>query len=316
MQLVQSKTVGNEMMLSRLYESISAKNLLFAFLPLSLIFAPACNETKFTKAPPRGEFNKNLEEEPEVTIEKNSGDLERAEPDEPSVAKPEKPETEDKEEVETLEEIPDEVFGDIVTGKCEIVPDYDPLAIMCSISPNDPRAIWNNVPEWKLNSDLFVDRTASWISPLAKAMSLDGERDLCPEVPLADKLIYVSYLKVTTGGNFTFEIMNDNEGIMSLWKDGNSKTVTESWMTNEIHAPRSIFLVPGIYSIVLESIDNGVASAVLLSVQDSIGQVVKNTATDGTWCIFRTSLAENTPDYVTKASKCRKCLTGIEFKGE
>ncbi|MEZ4741302.1 MAG: hypothetical protein R3B45_02460 [Bdellovibrionota bacterium] len=269
-----------------------------------------CSETTFS-----GRSAENTKKQPQ-TQEDTTEDANPAELPINQVVdtEPDQPSTDDKKVEEPEPSVPEATEKkQLVFRRCEVVPDYDPLDIRCSINVMSSNSIWLHTDGWDDSSNKFSDKSANWISPLATIR--DDGLDLCPQVPASDRLVYVSHFKAQKEGEYTIETLNDNAGYLHLWANGNSKNEVGKWLTNEQYAPKKITLKPGVFSIVVESQDYGVASAVVLSVRDSDNNVIKNTKTDGSWCIFRLTEGQDPIEYVNKASICRKCLTGVEFTG-
>ena len=123
------------------------------------------------------------------------------------------------------------------------------------------------------------------------------------------KLIYVSYFKAPSTGNYRIEALNDNTGTLSLWYQANPSKESHSQVTGQGYEVKEKNLNRGHYAIVVDSIDQGVASALIMSIARD-GKEVKRTATDGSWCIFRVPANTNVKEYVPKAAACRPCFVG------
>lgn len=196
----------------------------------------------------------------------------------------------------------------IIKGDCNINVAYDPTSVNCAL-PIAGNNIWTRSPTWSGAVNQFSNKSATWISPLAASSS--GSESFCPSIPSNDKLIYVSYFKVATAGDFSFEVINDNTGRLAVWKNADPTQEVISLSTPDRSISRQTKdLKPGHYSIILESQDFGTASAAVLSVKGPSGEVVKQTASDNTWCIFRTSAATVMKDFIPGAAACRPCFVG------
>lgn len=191
--------------------------------------------------------------------------------------------------------------------ECKINLDYSPEDVQCSIGANESN-VWWSVEGWANLLSQFVDKTASWISPLA---AVDGGHGaFCPYAQ-AQKMIYVSYIKIESPGSYFIEAIMDDIGTARLWKDASaSKEVFQSAPGSQVK--QTINLEKGFYSIIVEATDVGQgAQGMIMSMADSSGNIIKHSLSDGNWCIFRVSVDTDIKTYVPDAAGCRLCFTGV-----
>lgn len=197
---------------------------------------------------------------------------------------------------------------EVARGQCEENVAYDPADVQCELSVNGPN-VWTTTGGWNAAAAQVQDRDARWISPLAAA----GNPVMCPHVPESEILIYVSHFIVKADGAYRIETLNDNNGSFRLWRNAKAEEVAFEQTT--VDGAINVFsanLKKGHHSIVVDGSDYGVASAIIASIKDPSGAVVKHTQADGTWCIFRVPAGTNVAEFVRKAAACRSCLVGAE----
>lgn len=188
---------------------------------------------------------------------------------------------------------------------CEEDVQYNPQSVLCSISVDDPNNLWNQTSGWKETARTFVDRTAHWISPLEQV------HNYCPTVPKTEKLLYVTKMTLGQQTKVKFEAMIDNQGSLQLWKNGDPNQSTEIFtITTVKRGSRTVDLAAGNYTIVIDGLDQGGASAILASIRDdATDEILAQSNNTQDWCIFRVAATVNIKNFIPKAAICRSCFS-------
>jgi hypothetical protein len=184
---------------------------------------------------------------------------------------------------------------------------YNPEQVSCNVKVNRGSNIWWGVGQWATAQTAFTNKAASWISSLPAVAG-----NYCPYVPNTQTLIYVSHLVIAKAGKYSVEAIIDDTGTLALWKAGDPNQEVLSMAGGAFRAHKEVQLEPGIYSIVVAAVDVGLsATGMVASFRDSSNNIVKQSESDNSWCIFRApSTNLNLKTFVPGVASCRSCFTG------
>ena len=182
---------------------------------------------------------------------------------------------------------------------------YTPEDILCHI-PVGSNTTWSNTTPWKTLSDAFVDRQAEWLSPLAQTTC--GNNACCPFVPQTNKLLFVSNFTIAADGVYSYEVITDDQGLVKFWKN---MSPTQVALTSTLGAGSkgTVTLTAGQYAVIVEATDiSSAATGAVFSLRNNQNVLVKHTAQNDNWCIFRVANNENTETFVPSVASCKKCF--------
>jgi hypothetical protein len=216
-----------------------------------------------------------------------------------------------------------------IPGQCtQAVSGYTPETVNCSISINGGGG-WANQNDYKTRENRMINQNAKWIAPNQQVSNY------CPAVSTSQLLMYVSNFTTTGGTVYNLEYIIDNAGEVFVWKNGDpndpnaikigfSGCQAGGFNDSKCGSKKQLTLVPNTrYSLVITLNESqpqasGNASGVVMTIHDSNSAVVKSTASDNTWCVFRknswvwgaTAEAE-VKSFVPAVAGCKSCFRGI-----
>ena len=212
-------------------------------------------------------------------------------------------------EPEVYEE-PEEIPFEIVPCT-ETVP-YDPSEFLCHIPVSEPNSIWDNVGFWQGLESKIIDKSSAWISAAEKTYM--GDWSLCSSIPKVDQLVFVSHFSLENTTKLQLQTIMDNIGTVRLWKNADPKQEVYLSAKDISLVDDTVILTAGFYSVVIDSVDEGVASGIVFTAYDSENEqtILKSGADQKTWCMFRRKADSPKPisQFVPDVASCRSCLIG------
>src|SRR5690606_34645376 len=85
------------------------------------------------------------------------------------------------------------------------------------------------------------------------------------------------------------------------WRD------IETFPLNDDRLYKSFPLRAGRYVVVVDVLDEGASTALLLSLKDDSGKVLMRTSPETGWCALQATASDDPKDLITKASACWVC---------